>query len=256
MTINIGGTMVPKEKAIVFVHFGHSNMVGHGTGTPELHDYFFTPQARLWSYNGTQFTPATERTAPELSNPDQVGGGPGMAWLKASAAMAGPGYHFISVAKAVGSLTTAEWQKGGPLYTMLINMVRPLIGKVTFGGAFVMLGVTDRHLAQSEWAGFPVRFAKIISDLRADLKEPNLPVLECAYEVEAAAIDIKVGSPFANLVMPLYPKLPSMIPNFALVPADGIGQQDDHHFNLEGHKMWADRGVAIMKEKGWFPWTK
>ncbi len=254
--INIAGTMVPKEKAIVFIHFGHSNMVGHGTGTTELTDYFFKPQARLWSYDGTTFTPAKERTAVQLASTDQMGGGPGMALLKAAAALAGPDYHFISVAKALGVFDTTTWQKGGPLYTELLARTRGLKGKVTFGGAFVMLGVTDRHLKESDWPKFPERFTAIIKDLRADMGEPTLPILECDYEVGATASDIVIGSPFAKIMRPLLTSLPTKITNLALVPADGVGMQDDHHFSLAGHKVWADRAVNIMKEKGWFPWAK
>lgn len=253
--IDINGTKVPKEKAVVFLHFGHSNMVGHGTGPADLDKYFFTPQDRLWSYSGSQFTPAKERTAPEPATTTHAGG-PGMAWLKAAAAIAGPDYHFISISRAQGALTTADWQKGGPLYSALLAKAKPLVGKVTFGGAFVMIGVTDRHLTTANWAGFPARYAKIISDLRADLQEPNLPILQCDYEVEATDPVIKVGSPFANAMQPMLAKLPTQISNLALVPADKTGQQDDHHFSLAGHKLWADRGVAIMKDKGWFPWTK
>ncbi len=257
IVININGTMVPKEKAIVFVHFGHSNMVGRGTGNTELHNYFFNTQARLWSYDGTQFTAAKERTATEPFNPDQVGGGPGMAWLKAAAALAGPDYHFISVARAQSFLNTSDWQKGGPLYSTLFARIKPLIGKVTFAGAFMMLGVTDRHLPEGDWPGFPARISKLIADLRADMKEPNLPVMACDYEIGATDPTIKVGSPFAKIVQPLMTSLPGKIANLALVPVDDtITMQDDHHFDLAGLKLWSDRGVALMKDKGWLPWAR
>ncbi len=229
-------------------------MAGQGTGTPELVDYFFKTQARLWSYDGTTFTLAKERTASTQNNPPL--GGPGMALLKAAAAIAGPDYHFISVARAYGVRDTTNWQKGGPLYTEFMSRTRGLMGKVTFGGAFVMLGVTDRHLVAADWPKFPERYAQIIANLRADLGEPNLPILECDYEVGSTAPDIVVGSAFAKLMQPMLTSLPSKITNLALVPADGVAMQDDHHFSLAGHRVWADRAVTIMKDKGWFPWVK
>lgn len=256
--IDIAGTMVPRERAIVFLHLGHSNMVGYGTGTPELQDHFFKTQARLWSYNGTAFTPAKERTAVDVDPmlAARPGGGPGTGLLKAAAALAGPDYHFISVAKAIGSLDTTQWQKGGPLYAELLSRTRGLKGKVTFGGVFIMLGVTDRHLVAANWPKFPDRFAQLVKDLRADLGEPNLPILECDYELGATAPDIKVGSAFAKAMMPMLASLPGKIPNLALVSTEGVGYQDDHHFNLAGHKLWTERAIMVMKEKGWFPWTK
>lgn len=233
-------------------------MVGHGHGPTELRDYFFKTQARLWSYDGTTFTPAKERTVtlPPGTDTDPLGGGPGMALLKAAAAIAGPDYHFISVANAKGVFDTTNWQKGGPLYAELLSRSRGLKGKTTFGAAFVMLGVTDRHLPSSNWPRFPDRFAQIVKDLRDDLGEPNLPILECDYEVGATAADIKIGSAFAKAMMPMLASLPSKITNLALVSANGAGYEDDHHFNLAGHKLWADRALAVMKEKGWFLWGK
>jgi hypothetical protein len=45
------------------------------------------------------------------------------------------------------------------------------------------------------------------------------------------------------------------VPNSALVAADGIAMQDDHHFNLTGHMVWSKRLLDIMQARGWFPWA-
>ena len=39
------------------------------------------------------------------------------------------------------------------------------------------------------------------------------------------------------------------------VSAEGVGMQDDHHFNLDGHRTWVQRALATMKDKGWRPWA-
>jgi len=44
------------------------------------------------------------------------------------------------------------------------------------------------------------------------------------------------------------------VSNSVLVPTNGTGMQDDHHFNYLGHKLWTGRVVQLMKDKGWFPW--
>ena len=62
-SINIAGTVVPKEKAIVILHFGHSNMLGHGATPEGLRPFFFSPQPRLWAYRGNgNFVQAVEPT--------------------------------------------------------------------------------------------------------------------------------------------------------------------------------------------------
>jgi hypothetical protein len=37
---------------------------------------------------------------------------------------------------------------------------------------------------------------------------------------------------------------------------NGTPMADNHHFDLTGQKMWAERGIQIMRDRGWFPWTE
>ena len=46
------------------------------------------------------------------------------------------------------------------------------------------------------------------------------------------------------------------IPSSFLIPTDGIAMQDDHHYNMAGHRLWADRAFAGMAAKGLLPWAK
>src|SRR5687768_7886563 len=63
--IDINGTVVPRDRAIVFIHFGHSNMAGLAQSPEALRSYFFDPAPQLWSYQGDgRFEPAREPTAP------------------------------------------------------------------------------------------------------------------------------------------------------------------------------------------------
>jgi len=252
--IEIDGTMVPRDRAIVFIHFGHSNMAGLAQSPESLRDYFYTTAPQLWSYRGGgRFEPAKEPTAPDP--PGHLGAGPGMAWLRAAAAAAGPEYHFISIARARGGATTAEFLKGSLYYSTFMDRALELKGKVTFAGVFVMMGITDRHLPTEEQDGFVDRMAQIVTDIRADLGEPDLPVLHTQYEVESSgylAIDQPVGMKFYALIE----KLPARVPNLALIPTDHVPMRDDHHFDMTGQKLWADRGIQLMIDRGWFPWAK
>ena len=249
--IDINGTFVPRDHAIVFIHFGHSNMAGRAVIPASLMSYFYTPRANLWSYQDGQFVPAKEPTAPD--NTIGQGAGPGMAWLIAASEKAGPDYHFISIARAQTSAPSSDFVKGGLYYSSIIDPALQLKGKVTFGAIFTMLGITDRHLPTSQQGGFADRMVSIASDMRADLGEPNLPMLNCDYEMEATGSLAPTGSVGTKFV-PLIQMLPTLIPNSVLIPTDGLDMQDDHHFTMTGHKDWADRGVQLMVDKGWFPW--
>ena len=58
----------------------------------------------------------------------------------------------------------------------------------------------------------------------------------------------------AQQITPEIHKIPSVVSNSVLVPTNGLQMQDDHHFNFEGHKVWTQRVLDLMKMKGWAPW--
>lgn len=255
--IMINGTFVPKEKAIVFIHFGHSNMRGMAVNPASLHSFFYDTQPNLWTYqaNGT-FALAKEPTAPEGNI---TLAGPGTALLKIASAAAAPngGYQFISIGRGISSDTTVDYLPSGLVYPSFItSRAVSLKGKVTFGAVFVMLGITERHLPTAMQPGYPGRVQQIIAAIRADLGEPNLPVLYCDYEQNALGTLAPTGS-VGVVILPLTRMLPGLISNLVLVPTDMIPRadyEDDHHFNLTGHQIWATQAIDLMKSKGWFPW--
>jgi hypothetical protein len=176
-----------------------------------------------------------------------------MGLLRAAVASAPEDYHFISIGLGIGSATSQDYSKGGLYYSEVVDRARALQGRVTFGAAVVMLGITDRHMPLALQPGFADRMAKLIADLRADLAAPQLPVLHTDYEMEATgtlAPDSEVGQRFRPLIL----SLPMRISRCAIVPTDGVGMQDDHHFNLAGQKLWSERAIQILVDRGWAPW--
>lgn len=249
--VTINGKFVPKEKAVTFIHFGHSNMRGQTTSPSSLRPYFFETVDGLWSYKGT-FALAKEPTAPEGS---MMMAGPGMAILQ-SALMtrtAGSDAQFISIGYGKGSVTSVDYSKSGNFYPVFMNWASQLKGKVTFAAIVIMLGITERHLPSAQIPGFPQRIAQLVSDIRADLGEPNLPVLFCDYEMEASATLAPTGAVGTQMI-PLIRMLPTLVPKLVLVPTDGLAMMDDHHFNLQGQKDWGARVISLMKTNNWFPW--
>lgn len=250
--VTINGKFVPKEKAVVFIHFGHSNMRGQASKPASLMSYFYNTQDGLWTYRGS-FALAKEETAPE---PPNTTAGPGMAILHSAQDARQPGsdVQFISIGYGKGSATTVDYATTGTFYGAFMTWAKALKGNVTFGGIVVMLGITDgEHLPSNQVPGFPMRMAQILSSIRSDLGEPNLPVLFCDYEQNATGTLAPTGS-VGVVMQPLIRMLPSMVSNLALVPTDGIEMQDDHHFDMQGHKDWSDRVVMLMKSNGWYHW--
>jgi hypothetical protein len=254
----INGSFVPKEKAIVIIHWGHSNMYGQAESPNSLRPFFFDTQPGLWSFRGSnRFSLAKEKTAPAPDGDSNSNGGPGMAILRTlqAAAPADGGYQFISIGRGQGSATTEQYLKGGLYYSTFMNLAMQLKGRVTFGAVFVMMGITDRHMPLRSQSGFTDRMTRIVADIRADLGEPNLPVLHTDYEVTSTG-NLAPTAEFGRRIRPLILALPERVSNLAIIPCDDIPLEDDHHFTLAGHKMWAERGVELMRERGWFPWAR
>src|ERR1017187_4927341 len=250
--VTINGKFVPKEKAVVFIHFGHSNMRGQASVPTSLNPYFYNTEDGLWSYKGS-FSLAKEPTAPEGTI---TLAGPGMAILHSArgAVASSSDVQFISIGYGIGSKTSVDYQKSGIYYPIFMGGPGNLKGTVTFGAIVIMLGLTDaEHLASNLVPGFPTRMAQIVSDIRADLGEPNLPVLFCDYEMGATGTFVPTGA-IGQAMMPLIHQLPSLISNLVLVPTDSLEMQDDHHFDMQGHKDWAGRVISLMQSNNWFPW--
>lgn len=253
VTIELGGMTVAKEDAIAFIHFGHSNMAGRAVGPMATRPYFFTElHPRAWMYHvGKPPEPAHEPdTAGDNSGPQF--GGPGTALIKQAADLA-PGKHFISLGFGRTSAYCTQFLPGALYYDSLIGAAKAIKDRVTFGAIVILLGITERHGTQADISGFSDCINKLATAVRNDVGRPDLPVLLNEYEAEATGM-LSINSAYARSVIPEIQKVPMVVSNSALVPTNDLPMEDDHHFNFDGHKIYMQRLLQIMKDKGWFPW--
>lgn len=249
VTITLGGVNVPKEKAIAFIHIGHSNMYGEASTPFSSRAYHYTetnPHAFMYKV-GSSPVLAKEPTA------GGPGAGPGTALVKEAVALA-PDYYFISLGYGQPSAYCSQFLPGGLYYDGLIQASKAIKGRVTFGAIFIYLGITERHGTAADVNGFPDCINTLVSAIRKDVDAPNLPALMNDYEVESSGEFVVNGAVY-NAIYPQIQRTPSVVSNFALVSAATLGMQDDHHFNFDGQRTWAQRALKTMKDKGWFPWA-
>jgi hypothetical protein len=174
--------------------------------------------------------------------------------LKQAVQMA-PDKYFLSLGFGMTSAYCTQFLPGALYYDKLIVAPKAIKDRVTFGAIVIMLGITERHGTAADISGYSDCINKLVTAIRKDVDQPDLPLLITDYEQEASG-ELAVGSSFANQVMPEIRKVPSVVSKSVLVPTDGLTMQDDHHFDFNGHKTWTKRVLDIMKEKGWFPWAK
>jgi hypothetical protein len=277
VTVMLGTTAVPKEKAIAFIHFGHSNMAGRGRTPAASKPYHMTEtDPRAWMYHSATlapftggarggFEPALEpKTAGDRASVRQaanLAGGPGTSLVKQAAAMS-PANHFISVGYGVASVYCSEYLPGGLYYNNIATPAKELKGKVTFAAILIYLGITERHGTTADIQNYPNCINQLVTALRNDIGEPNLPVLINGYEV-CSNRELAPTAAFAQAITPRIAAIPTTVSNSAVVPADNPtipcesepNEPDgDHHFTLDGHKEYMRRALQIMKDKGWWRW--
>lgn len=251
ITINLGGVEVPKEKAIAFIHIGHSNMAGRADRPSASRPYHFQethPRAYMYHPGSVPELAIEPKTAGD--SPDA---GPGTALVKEAATLA-PDYYFISLGYGRSSAYCSQFLPDHLYYENLIAGPKAIKGRVTFGGIFIYLGITERHGSEADRSGFAGCINTLVTAIRNDVGEPNLPLLETDYEVESSG-EFEVGGEVYNAIYPQIQKVPATVSNSALVSAQDLSMQDNHHFDLDGHRTWVQRALMTMRQKGWFPWA-
>jgi hypothetical protein len=252
----IAGTSMPPERVIVFLHLGHSNMAGRTNLPPELRPFNYDTDPHLWAYaKGGAWRMAREPLSGDYLT--RGGAGPGMSILHTASAMA-PDLTMVSIGRGHdGSIGghCRSFRKGGLLYDYVMGPALELKGKVTFGAIFTMLGVNEFRRDAGNLPRFHECLEGIASDMRTDLGDPGIPFVMGDWEAGATG-DFSPTRDYAITTRAQIRMAAATIPRAVLIPTDGLPMFDDHHYNLAGYKLWAERGFALLKGAGLTPWAR
>jgi hypothetical protein len=252
--VTIGGTFVPREKAIVLLHIGHSNMAGRTDVPAELRPLSYDTDPHLWAYaRGGTWRPAKEPLSGDLITMGRAG--PGMSILHAALALA-PDDYLVSIGRGQSGSYGGycrNFRKGGLLYDYVMAPALELRGRVTFGAIFAMFGTSEAD-DMANAGHFGECMQAVVADMRADLGLPDLPFI--LGDWEAGATDyVSPTSPVAMVVIPQLRALPTQVTRLALVPTEMLPVvPDDHHYDLTGYKLWGERAVGLLRSNHWAPW--
>jgi hypothetical protein len=266
--ILLGGAEVPKEKMVVYLMIGHSNMHGMGHRVSDG-----TPHPRAWNCQwaaGNAWVPAKETPGAARNGLSGRGsGGPSMPFLKRMVE-AHPDHHFGVITNASPSSTCKgentghnssdmdpddnRYWKGARLYKEIMDAAKAVQSQVTFGGIVCMLGsVEATRTPDSVCRSFAADLAQLATDMRADLGLPNLPFIMGEYEAGATGT-FSPALPKPSIIDAQIKTLPTVLPYSATVDSRGIEMLDDHHYSTPvGQPEFAKRVADILHAKGWFP---
>jgi hypothetical protein len=263
----LGGTEVPKDKFIVYILIGHSNMSGEnhpqadGVAAPRTWYY-------QWYKSKTWMAAKEPPNHPEQGLSGRNEGGPGIPFLKGMAA-AYPDYHFGVISNATVSCTVRgintghngsgipadsnRYWKGATLYNEIPAIVNPLKAQFTLGGIICMLGTVEAtRTSDSVCRRFGADAAQMAKDYRADLGMPDLPFIIGEYEAGASQ-EFALTMPWPKLVDQQIKLIPSLLPNSATVNSVGISMGDNHHYDIKGEGEFAKRVIQAIQDHKWTP---
>jgi Carbohydrate esterase, sialic acid-specific acetylesterase len=253
----IDGVARPKEKIIVFLHIGHSNMAGRAAEPASARPFHFETHPRLWTYTAAgRFQAAKE----PLSGDHITNGraGPGMSILRAAmAGAAAPDSVMVSIGHGHDGSRAGycrSYRRGALLYDIVMGPAKQLKGKVTFGGILTMLALTEVFPDRANLPRFNECIAGIAAEMREDLGDPNIPFLMSDWEMEATE---KFAPNFQPENMAAREQLRianGKISRSAIIPTDRLPMSDNHHFDLNGYRIWGERAIGLIKENRWAAW--
>ena len=268
--VNLGGITVPKDKFVVFLFIGHSNMAGrdinHSDNVTDPH---------VWNYHwmsDKQWVLAKEVPGNLANGLSGRGcGGGGMPNLKALA-QAYPSYYIGAIDNASLSGTchgsvdnntsgmpgdSNRYWKGSQLYNEITTAAKEVRKTATLGGIFCMLGTIEAtRTSEQICRNFSNDITQMVTDMRAEIGEPNLPFVMGHYEAGATGM-YALTQPWPKIIDQQIDSVPIKLPFSALVESQGLEMLDDHHYTATalGHGTWAKRALAVIQSKGWFPGT-
>jgi hypothetical protein len=265
--VMLGGVDVPKEKFVVYILIGHSNMAGMDIAHS---DPVASPRGWNYKISTKQWVAAAEPVNNKAAGLSGNGaGGPGMPFLKQMAA-AYPDYYFGVVTNASYSATCRGINTGNNgsnldpddnrywdstyLFTQIVTAAKAVQKDATLGGILCMLGSIEATRTNATVCNaFSDDLANLAKFFRRDLNLPNLPFIMSEYEAGASG-SFATSLPLPGIIAAQCKLLPSKLPNSATVNTVGITMLDDHHYTANGGQPeWAKRAIAQIQANKWFP---
>jgi len=237
------GELPPKAKFHLYLLMGQSNMAGRGKMTEADQ----RPVERVWMLNKeNQWVPAAHPL--HFDKPRIAGVGLGLPFAKRMCQQ-DPSIQIGLIPCAFGGTPLSRWSKGGDLYENAVARARLAANHGTLKGVLWHQGESDSGSAETANT-YADRLAKMIGDLRADLKSPNLPFVAGRL----GEFYLRSGrAPLAEKVDAALKDLPNRVEHTACASAQGLDHKGDEvHFSAEAlrelGKRYAEEMIRLSGE--------
>ena len=219
---------------------GQSNM--QGRGALETEDR--TPHPRVFVLTASnQWALAVE---PLHGSGPRAGFGPGLVFGKLMAAW-DTNATIGLVPCAVGASELRRWERGGDLYSNAVVRAQTAMRDGTLAGILWHQGEQDSMTATNSNTYYE-RLVKMIENIRADLGQPQLPVV-VGQIGEFLYTRRKQQTPYAKTVNDALARIPLHVPRTACVSSAGLTHVGDEvHFDGKSQRELGKRFAAEMQK--------
>lgn len=221
--------LVPKNTINVFLLAGQSNMAGRGGVTGDntvtnnaTWDGVVPPQCQpnpsiLRLSSDLVWVQAHEPLHADIDVRKTNGIGPGMSFANAVLTR-DPGFGLVGLVPcAIGGTNISEWEKGGFLYEQLVRRAQ---AAQRSGGVYRAVlwyqGESDTEINEDAEL-YGSRLIRFFTDLRSDLQDPILPIIQVALA--------SGGGPYVDIVRRA--QLGAKLVNMQCVDAKGLPLEPD-----------------------------
>lgn len=228
----------PKNKFHLYLLMGQSNMAGRGK--VEAEDKTPNPRVLTFTTNATWQVAIDPIT---YDKPSIAGVGPGVAFGKAMAE-SNPKVTIGLIPCAFGGTPLSRWEKGGDLYSNAVFSAKLAMKKGTLKGILWHQGESDSKPGLAETYGD--RLAKMIRNIRVDLKSPDLPfVVGQIGEFFYARYPDNASE--ARLVNGTLARISERVPHTGCAMSNGLTHKGDRvHFGTASQRELGRRFAAEM----------
>lgn len=227
-----------KKKLRIYLLMGQSNMVGRGI--IESQDRAAHPRVLLFTASN-HWDLAVE---PLHGSGPRAGYGPGLVFGKLVAAQQ-TNVNIGLIPCAVGASLLQRWERGGDLYSNAVTRARAAMRDGTLAGIVWHQGEQDSIL-ESDANSYFSRVTNMFSNIRADLGQPNLPIV--VGQIGEFLYHRKIQqTPFAKIVNDALARVPEEVPFTACVRSTALGHNGDEvHFDGKSQRELGKRFATEM----------
>ena len=171
-----------------------------------------------------------------------------------------PQFTFCGAYYASGGKKIKEMGAGDNLYDKMIKDLKNISGCSTIGGILTMFGFPEGE-DSGDAENVSNEYMRLLNDIQKTVNNYTLPCIVGRYEENDIKTNNEAGKyyTYKNIVIKRIEEIERRAAFVKLSPIRAIPRacfSDDHHYNCDGYKIWAEDAAALIQMNNFDFWNK